>query len=75
MLILSKHLVKNLQNPKYMKLLLNDKSTLEERFAEIDDKIVRYEFNKAKQKQEKIPVQIKKIIKSEKTMKLFLNLV
>jgi len=67
-------LVKNLQNPKYMKLLLNDKSTLEERFAEIDDKIVRYELNKAKQKQEKIPVQIKKIIKSEKTMKLFLNL-
>jgi len=67
-------LVKNLENPEYMKILLNGKTNLEERFAEIDAKIVRYEVKKAKQKNEKIPIKIKKMIKSEKNMKLFLNL-
>jgi len=33
--------VKNLDNPEYMKIILDGKDTLEERFAEIDIKIVR----------------------------------
>jgi hypothetical protein len=67
-------LVKNLENPDYMKILLNGKANLEERLAEIDAKLVRDELEKAKQKNEKIPAQIKKIIKSQKTMGSFLNL-
>jgi hypothetical protein len=67
-------LVKNLENPDYMKILLNGKANLEERLAEIDVKLVRDELEKAKQTHEKIPAQIKKIIKSPKTMGLFLNL-
>jgi hypothetical protein len=37
-------LVKNLQNPEYMKLLLNGKTSLEELFAEIDVNEVRNEL-------------------------------
>ncbi len=67
-------LVKNLENPDYMKILLNGKANLEERLAEIDAKLVRDELEKAQQKNEKIPAQIKKIITSQKTMGSFLNL-
>ncbi len=67
-------LVKNLKNPEYMKLLLDGKASLEERFAEIDIKIVRDELKKAKQNNEKIPGKLKKIVKSEKTMRLFLSM-
>ncbi len=67
-------LIKNLDNPDYMKILLNGKANLEERLAEIDVKLVRDELERATQKNEKIPAQIKKIITSPKTMGSFLNL-
>ncbi len=38
--------VKNLGNPDYMKIILDGKSCLEERFAEIDAKIVRHELSR-----------------------------
>jgi hypothetical protein len=40
-------LVKNLSNPDYLKIILNGHDTLEERFAEIDEKLVRQEMKKS----------------------------
>ncbi len=40
-------LVKNLSNPEYVKIILNGHNTLEERFAEIDEKLVRQEMKKS----------------------------
>ncbi|MBA7556098.1 hypothetical protein ES705_48796 [subsurface metagenome] len=55
--------IKNLDNPEYMKIILDGKETLEERFAEIDIKIVRKELLELEQDSAKIPRAIKKIIK------------
>jgi len=70
-------LVKNLQNVEYLKIILNGKATLEERFAEIDSKIVREEMKKSQEESEKIPAKIKAIIKKselpETLVKLFEN--
>jgi hypothetical protein len=41
-------LVKNLSNPEYVKIILNGHDTLEERFAEIDQKLVRQQMKKAR---------------------------
>ena len=56
-------LVRNLKNPEYLKVILNGKATLEERFAQIDARIVREELRKAQEDSEKIPSGIKRIIK------------
>jgi hypothetical protein len=40
-------LVKNLSNPEYLKIILNGYDTLEERYAEIDEKLVRQEMKKS----------------------------
>ena len=56
-------LVRNLENNDYLKIILNGCSTLEERFSQIDDKIVREKLKQAKKNQEKIPPEIKGIIK------------
>jgi len=40
-------LVKNLSNPAYMKIILNGHETLEDRFAEIDEMLVRQEMKKS----------------------------
>jgi hypothetical protein len=40
-------LVKNLSNPQYLTIILNGHNTLEERFAEIDEKLVRQEIKKS----------------------------
>ena len=55
--------IKNLDNPEYMKIILDGKETLEERFAEIDIKIVRKELLELEQDSAKIPRAIKKIIR------------
>jgi hypothetical protein len=39
-------LVKNLSNPEYLKIILNGHDTLEQRFAEIDEKVVRQKMKK-----------------------------
>lgn len=54
-------LVKNLQNPEYLKILLDGNATLEERFAEIDSKTVRKEMEKSQEDTEKVPAKIKTI--------------
>lgn len=55
-------LVHNLQNPDYMKILLKDKTSLEELFAEIEIETLREELRKAKLNPEKIPTKIKHLI-------------
>ena len=55
--------IKNLENPEYMKIILDGKLCLEERFAEIDAKVVRRELFKMTNDSVKIPPQIKKLIK------------
>jgi hypothetical protein len=55
-------LVKNLSNPEYMKIILNGHSTLEERFAEIDEKLVRQEMKKSEGHQS-ISVRMKKVLR------------
>ncbi len=52
-------LVKNLQNDDYMKILLQEKSNLEELFAEIDINEVRNELNGSNGNMEKIPQNLK----------------
>ncbi len=40
-------LVKNLSNPEYVKIILDGHNSLEDRFAEIDEKLVRREMKKS----------------------------
>ena len=55
-------LVKNLQNPTYVQLLLKGKRSLEELFAEIEIATVREAFRKAQLNPEQIPNKIKRLI-------------
>lgn len=57
-------LVKNLENKEYLDTILDGKTTLAERFAEIDAKIVREELKKSMENPEKIPLKIKAIIRN-----------
>ena len=52
-------LVKNLENPAYMKILLNGKASLEAVFAEIDINTFREAFKEARDVPEKIPAKLK----------------
>ena len=60
-------LIKNLENEQYLKIILNGKQRLEERFAEIDGKMVREGLLKEKNS-ERIPPKIKKIIDHSKSI-------
>ena len=55
--------IKNLTNPDYMNIILNGKTSLEERFADIDIRVVRKELHNLKCSTGKIPAKIKKLIK------------
>lgn len=55
-------LVKNLQNPDYMKILLTGKTSLAEVFAEIEIDTLREEFRKATLGPDKISPKIKRLI-------------
>lgn len=55
-------LVKNLENPDYMKIMLNGKTSIEEAFAEIEIDTLRAEFRKAQDSPEKIPAALKALI-------------
>ena len=55
-------LVKNLENPGYMQLLLGEKTKVEQLFADIDAKTVRKQLLQAQKNPERIPAEIKKII-------------
>ncbi len=70
-------LVRNLKNEEYLEIILNGCSTLAERFSLIDDKIAREQLRKAENNQDKIPKEVKSIIKQpelpEKISALFLG--
>ena len=56
-------LVKNLDNPEYMKILLDGSSTLEQCFAKIDTSVVIERLKAEQNKTERINPEIKKIIR------------
>ena len=56
-------LVKNLENPDYLKIILDGAATLEERFSEIDARLVQKELSRLTARSKKVPPQIKKLIK------------
>ena len=55
-------LVRNLENPNYLKVLLDGQSTLEERFAQIPVDTVRKELQEASNSPEKVPSKIRQLI-------------
>jgi len=55
-------LVRNLENPSYMRILLNGKASLEEVFAEIEIDTFRKAFREAQDAPEKIPSKLKPLI-------------
>ena len=67
-------LVKNLNNPDYMKVILNEKMFLEERFAEIDHEQVMACTKDAGHDENKIPRKIKNLIRQIETMDKILYL-
>jgi hypothetical protein len=60
-------LVKNLQNPGYLKILLNGQPNLEALFAQIEPATVRRELQRAQQNPEKVPRALKRFIASLRT--------
>ena len=55
-------LVRNLENPSYMRILLSGKGSLEEVFAEVDIDTFRTAFREAQDVPEKIPSKLKPLI-------------
>ena len=55
-------LVQNLENPTYMKILLNGKASIEEVFAEIEIDTLRQAFREARDAPEKTPSKLKPLI-------------
>jgi hypothetical protein len=55
-------LVRNLENSRYLKILLQEQATLEECFAQIDIEIVRKELQAAQTSLEKVPAKIRQLI-------------
>ena len=57
--------VKNLENSDYLKVILNGKKTLAERFAEINSEQVRFAMQKHNQEQDKLSPCVKKAIEDD----------
>ncbi len=55
-------LVRNLENPRYLEILLHGQPTLEARFAQIDSELVRTELQAAQTCPEKVPAKIHQLI-------------
>ena len=55
-------LVRNLENPGYLKVLLQGQATLEERFAQIEIETVRKELHAAQSSLERVPAKIRQLI-------------
>ena len=56
-------LIKNLDNPQYMAIILNGKASLAERFADIDIVQVRKAHSEAQNSTEKYPSPMAKIFR------------
>ena len=55
-------LVRNLDNPRYMEILLAEHKTLEDLFADIDHNAVRTQLLEAQKRVDKVPAKIQKLI-------------
>ena len=58
-------LVKNLENPQYMAMLLDGRGSLEDVFADIDAAEAREQMSDAAENVERIPSKVKKMIKTK----------
>lgn len=67
-------LVKNLNNPEYLDIVLAGKTSLAECFSEIQHDIIQKEFTKENQYEKRIPPKIRKFIKNKDVPKIFLDL-
>jgi hypothetical protein len=56
-------LVKNLENPEYLEIILDGSSTLEERFEKIDSRLVIEQLKTEQKNQQKISPEMKKLIR------------
>lgn len=56
-------LVKNLENPEYLKIVLDGATTLEERFSQIDARLVQQELSRQATHSERVPRKIKPLVK------------
>jgi hypothetical protein len=56
-------LIKNLDNPEYLKIILDGCKTLEERFEKIDSRLVLEKLQAEKENDERVSPMVKKIIR------------
>ncbi len=68
-------LIKNLDNPVYMKAILNGRKSMKEKFAEIDYKKVIAKMKDAKKMECKMPGKIEKLIRKNESMCRLLYLI
>ena len=68
-------LVKNLDNPEYMDIILNGKKSLEETFAEISQKEVMNKMQEAKKDETQIPRKVLLLVRQKETMAKLLYLI
>ena len=68
-------LVKNLDNPEYMDIILNGKKSLEETFAEISQKEVMKKMQEAKKDETKIPRKVLLLVRQKETMAKLIYLI
>lgn len=68
-------LARNLNNPDYLRLILDGHKSLEEAFAELDHKQVIAKMRDAQNIENRMPQKIKKIIRNEKSMTELLNMI
>ncbi len=65
---------KNLENPYYMKVILNRNDLLAERFAEIDRNRIIDKMKDTREVESKVPGKIKQLIRKEESMSKLLYL-
>ncbi|MBD3273639.1 transposase [Candidatus Dependentiae bacterium] len=68
-------LIKNLDNEEYMKIILNGKNSLAEKFAEIDHQKVIAKMEQEKKNETKINPKVKKLIRQRESMNKLLLLI
>ena len=68
-------LVKNLDNPEYMDIILNSKESLEDAFADISQQEVMRKMQNAKKDETKIPRKVLFLIRQKETMQKLLYLI
>ncbi len=68
-------LVKNLNNPEYMDIILNSKKSLEDAFADISQQEVMRKMQDTKKEETKIPRKVLFLIRQKETMQKLLYLI